>query len=103
MVLKCKIILAVMGYLKVKRMKKIFLAILPVLLFVACKTTPIKTETRVYELTFVDGKTETYTFNNVDVNAHEGISHSYGGYYFYLYSSESFLLVEAIIRFKRVK
>lgn len=35
------------GYLKVKSMKKIFLAILPVLLFVACKTTPIKTETRI--------------------------------------------------------
>ena len=33
---------------KVKCMKKIFLAILPALLFAACKRMPIKTETRVY-------------------------------------------------------
>ena len=37
-------------------MKKIFLAILPALLFAACKRMPIKTETRVYELTFIDVK-----------------------------------------------
>lgn len=84
-------------------MKKIFLAILPALLFAACKRMPIKTETRVYELTFVDGKTEIYTFNNVDVNAYEGIDQSYGGYYFYLYSSETYEHVDAIIRFKRIK
>lgn len=84
-------------------MKKLFLAILLALLFVACKSKPIKTETRVYELTFVDGKTEIYTFNNVDVNASEGIDHSYGGYYFYLYSSKKYEYVEAIIRFKRIK
>lgn len=35
-------------------MKKLFLSILPVLLFIACKSEPIKTETRVYELTFID-------------------------------------------------
>lgn len=52
-------------------MKNYFLTILLVLLLVACKSEPIKTETRVYELTFVDGKTETYTFNNVDVDASE--------------------------------
>lgn len=63
-------------------MKKIFLAILPALLFAACKRMPIKTETRVYELTFIDGKTEIYTFNNVDVNAYEGIGNNRGGYYF---------------------
>lgn len=85
-------------------MKKIFLAILPALLFVACKSEPIKTETRVYELTFVDGKTEIYTFNNVDVNASEGIDHSFGGYYFYLISSsKTYEPVEAIIRYKRIK
>lgn len=84
-------------------MKKIFLAILPALLFVACKSEPIKTETRVYELTFIDGKTEIYTFNNVDINASEGIDHSRGGYFFYLYSSETYEHVEAIIRFKRIK
>lgn len=50
-------------------MKKVFLVILPALLFVACKSEPVKTETRMYELTFVDGKTEIYTINNVDVNA----------------------------------
>lgn len=50
-------------------MKKIFLVILPALLFVACKSEPVKTETRKYELTFVDGKTEIYTIKNVDVNA----------------------------------
>lgn len=55
-------------------MKKLFLAILPVLLFIACKSKPIKTETRVYELTFIDGKTEIYTFNNVDIDASEYIS-----------------------------
>lgn len=85
-------------------MKKIFLAILLALLFAACKRTPIKTETRVYELTFIDGKTEIYTFNNVDVNASEGIDHSFGGYYFYLISSsKTYDYVEAIIRFKRIK
>ena len=84
-------------------MKKIFLAILLALLFAACKRIPIKTETRVYELTFIDGKTEIYTFNNVDVNASEGIDHSRGGYFFYLYSSETYEHVEAIIRFKRIK
>jgi hypothetical protein len=84
-------------------MKKIFLAILPALLFAACKRMPIKTETRVYELTFIDGKTEIYTFNNVDVNAYEGIGNNRGGYYFYLYSSETYEHVQAIIRYKRIK
>lgn len=84
-------------------MKKIFLAILPALLFAACKRMPIKTETRVYELTFIDGKTEIYTFNNVDVNAYEGIGNNHVGYYFYLYSSETYEHVQAIIRYKRIK
>ena len=85
-------------------MKKIFLAILPALLFIACKSEPVKTETRVYELTFVDGKTKIYTFNNVDINASEGIDHSFGGYYFYLISSsKTYEQVDAIIRYKRIK
>ena len=85
-------------------MKKIFLAILSALLCIACKSEPVKTETRVYELTFVDGKTEIYTFNNVDVNAYEGIDHNFGGYYFYLISSSrTYEQVDAIIRYKRIK
>ena len=84
-------------------MKKLFLAILPVLLFIACKSEPIKTETRVYELTFIDGKTEIYTFNKVDVNASEDICSSYGSYYFILDSSETYERVAAVIRFKRIK
>ena len=66
---------------------------------------PIKTETRVYELTFIDGKTEIYTFNNVEVNAYEGIGNNRGGYFFYLYSysSRTYEHVEAIIRYKRIK
>lgn len=63
-------------------MKKIFLVILPALLFVACKSEPVKTETRMYELTFVDGKTEIYTIKNVDINAHACIGHSGGTYHF---------------------
>lgn len=84
-------------------MKKIFLAILPALLFVACKSEPIKTETRVYELTFIDGKTFVYKFNNVDVNAEDGIDHSRGGYFFYIFSHKTYEHVEAVIRFKRIK
>ncbi len=84
-------------------MKNIFLVILSALLFAACKSEPVKTETRVYELTFIDGKTEIYTFYNVDVNASEGIEHSNGGYYFYLDSPKTYEHVEAIIRFKRIK
>lgn len=84
-------------------MKKLFLAILPVLLFIACNSEPIKTETRVYELTFVDGKTEIYTFNNVDVNASEDICSSYGSYYFILDSPGMYERVAAVIRFKRIK
>lgn len=84
-------------------MKKIFLAILPALLFAACKRMPIKTETRVYELTFVDGKTEIYTFNNVDVDASENICSSYGSYYFILDSPGMYERVAAVIRFKRIK
>lgn len=91
-------------------MKKLFLAILLALLFVSCerfvlcKRIPIETETRVYELTYVDGKTEIYTFYDVEVNASEGIGHSFGGYYFYLASpSKTYESVEAIIRFKRIK
>lgn len=84
-------------------MKKIFLVILPALLFVACKSEPVKTETRMYELTFVDGKTETYTFNNVDVNTYEYIGSSYGSYYFILDSPRMYKRVAAVIRFKRVK
>ena len=53
-----------------------------------------------YELTFVDGKTEIYTITNVDVNAHAYIGHSEGAYYFYLQSAG---YVDAVIRFKRVK
>ena len=81
-------------------MKKVFLAILPALLFVACKRDPVITETRMYELTFVDGKTEIYTIKNVDINAHAYIGHSCGAYYFYLPSAG---YVDAVIRFKRVK
>ena len=81
-------------------MKKVFLVILPALLFVSCKSEPVKTETRMYELTFIDGKTEIYTITNVDVNAHAYIGHSCGAYYFYLPSAG---YVDAVIRFKRVK
>lgn len=84
-------------------MKNYFLTILLVLLLVACKSKPIKTETRVYELTFVDGKTETYTFNNVDVDASEYVSSSYGSYYFILDSPRMYERVTAVIRFKRIK
>ena len=81
-------------------MKKVFLVILPALLFVSCKSEPVKTETRMYELTFIDGKTEIYTITNVDINAHAYIGHSCGAYYFYLPSAG---YVDAVIRFKRVK
>ena len=81
-------------------MKKVFLAILPALLFVSCKSEPVKTETRMYELTFIDGKTEIYTITNVDINANAYIGHSCGAYYFYLPSAG---YVDAVIRFKRVK
>ena len=81
-------------------MKKVFLVILLALLFVACKSEPIKTETRIYELTFIDGKTEIYTIKNVDVNAQAFIGHSCGAYYFYLPSAG---YIDAVIRFKRVK
>lgn len=65
-------------------MKRIFLVIiLPALLLVACKESKtVKTETRMYELTFVDGKTEIYTIKNVDVNAQACIGHSGGTYHF---------------------
>ena len=53
-----------------------------------------------YELTFVDGKTEIYTIKNVDVNAQACIGHSCGTYYFYLPSAG---YIDAVIRFKRVK
>ena len=81
-------------------MKKVFLVILPALLFVSCKSEPVKTETRMYELTFIDGKTEIYTITNVDINAHAYIGHSCGAYYFYLPSAG---YVDTVIRFKRVK
>ena len=81
-------------------MKKVFLVILPALLFVSCKREPVITETRMYELTFIDGKTEIYTITNVDINANAYIGHSCGAYYFYLPSAG---YVDAVIRFKRVK
>ena len=81
-------------------MKKVFLVILPALLFVSCKSEPVKTETRMYELTFIDGKTEIYTITNVDINANAYIGHSCCAYYFYLPSAG---YVDAVIRFKRVK
>ena len=81
-------------------MEKVFLVILPALLFVSCKSEPVKTETRMYELTFIDGKTEIYTITNVDINANAYIGHSCGAYYFYLPSAG---YVDAVIRFKRVK
>ena len=81
-------------------MKKVFLVILPALLFVSCKSEPVKTETRMYELTFIDGKTEIYTITNVDINANAYIGHSCGAYYFCLPSAG---YVDAVIRFKRVK
>ena len=84
-------------------MKKIIVILLSVLLFTACNREPIKTETRVYELTFIDGKTFVYKFNNVDVNAEDGIDHSRGGYFFYIFSYKKYEHVEAVIRFKRIK
>ena len=81
-------------------MKKLIVFILSAVL-VACKESkPVKTETRMYELTFVDGKTEIYTIKNVDVNAQACIGHSCGAYYFYLPSAG---YIDAVIRFKRVK
>lgn len=81
-------------------MKKLIVFILAAVL-VACKESkPVKTETRMYELTFVDGKTEIYTIKNVDVNAQACIGHSGGTYNFYLPSSG---YIDAVIRFKRVK
>ena len=53
-----------------------------------------------YELTFVDGKTEIYEIKNVDINADAYIGHDCGAYYFYL---PSVGYVDAVIRFKRVK
>ena len=53
-----------------------------------------------YELSFIDGKTEIYTITNVDINANAYIGHSCGAYYFYLPSAG---YVAAVIRFKRVK
>ena len=81
-------------------MKKLIVFILSAVL-VACKESkPVKTETRMYELTFVDGKTEIYTIKNVDVNAQACIGHSGGTYHFYLPSAGD---IDAVIRFKRVK
>lgn len=81
-------------------MKKLIVFILSAVL-VACKESkPVKTETRMYELTFVDGKTEIYTIKNVDVNAQACIGHSGGTYHFYLPSAG---YIDAVIRFKRVK
>lgn len=81
-------------------MKKLIVFILAAVL-VSCKESkPFITETRMYELTFVDGKTEIYTIKNVDVNAHAYIGHSCGTYYFYLPSAG---YIDAVIRFKRVK
>lgn len=86
-------------------MKKIIVILLSVLLFTACNREPIKikTETRVYELTFIDGKTFVYKFNDVDVNAEDGIDHNRGGYFFYIFSNKTYEHVEAVIRFKRIK
>lgn len=81
-------------------MKKLIVFILAAVL-VSCKESkPVKTETRMYELTFVDGKTEIYTFKNVDVNAQACIGHSGGTYHFYLQSAG---YIDAVIRFKRVR
>lgn len=44
-----------------------------------------------------------YKFNNVDVNAEDGIDHNRGGYFFYIFSHKTYEHVEAVIRFKRVK
>lgn len=81
-------------------MKGKFLVILIVLLFTTCKSESVKTETRIYELTFVDGKTEFYTIKNVDVNACAYIGHFSGTYHFYLPSAG---YIDAVIRFKKVK
>ena len=81
-------------------MKKVFLVILTALLFVACKREPVITETRMYELTFVDGKTKIYTIKNVDINANAYMGYSCGAYYCYI-RLEGY--VDAGIRFKRVK
>ena len=81
-------------------MKMLLVFILAAVL-VACKECkPVKTETGMYELTFVDGKTEIYTIKNVDVNAQACIGHSGGTYHFYLPSAG---YIDAVIRFKRVK
>lgn len=84
-------------------MKKIILIIVLAFVVLACNRDPIKTETRVYELTFIDGKTFVYKFNDVDVNAEDGIDHSRGGYFFYIFSHKTYEHVEAVIRYKRVK
>lgn len=81
-------------------MKKLIVFILAAVLVAFKESKPVKTETRMYELTFVDGKTEIYTIKNVDVNAQACIGHSGGTYHFYLPSAG---YIDAVIRFKRVK
>lgn len=81
--------------------KKLLIVFILAEVLVSCKESkPVKTETRMYELTFVDGKTEIYTIKNVDVNAQACIGHSGGTYHFYLQSAG---YIDAVIRFKRVK
>ena len=81
--------------------KKLLIVFILAAVLISCKESkPVKTETRMYELTFVDGKTEIYTIKNVDVNAQACIGHSGGTYHFYLQSAG---YIDAVIRFKRVK
>ena len=81
--------------------KKLLIVFILAAVLVSCKESkPVKTETRMYELTFVDGKKEIYTIKNVDVNAQACIGHSGGTYHFYLQSAG---YIDAVIRFKRVK
>lgn len=81
-------------------MKNVFLAILTTLLLASCKSKPVKTETRVYELTYIDGKTETWTIKNVNVKTKAIIISVNGAYCFCLPPLD---YVYAVIRFKRVK
>ena len=81
--------------------EKLLIVFILAAVLISCKESkPVKTETRMYELTFVDGKTEIYTIKNVDVNAQACIGHSGGTYHFYLQSAG---YIDAVIRFKRVK
>lgn len=82
-------------------MKKIILVFLSALMLTSCiEPLSDKTETRKYELTYIDGVVQEVEVHNVPVDSKESLRTYRGSYYLFIPGCG---MIPAVIRYKRIR